>query len=209
MLRWLEWVGLFVLVPVVIWLGWVQVPVIPLLLVIAVLTGLWLVRRTGWRLLWRGPSPAQERAALRGILSRFLISAALLLLLLAVIAPERLFDLPLEHPRVWLALVLLYPLLSVYPQELVYRVFFFNRYGPLFRGSLPLTAASALTFGWMHLVFSNAWAVLLTLCGGWYFAETYLRTRSMRLVWFEHSLYGVFLFTVGFGDFFIYDGVPV
>jgi hypothetical protein len=48
---------------------------------------------------------------------------------------------------------------------------------------------------------------LLTLIGGWFFAETYARTRSMRLVWLEHALYGCLVFTIGLGDYFYHGNV--
>ena len=76
--------------------------------------------------------------------------------------------------------MLLYPALSVVPQELVFRTFFFHRYGRLFGGPWVATAASALAFSWAHVVLLNGLAVVLTLLGGWLFARTYLRTRSLR-----------------------------
>ena len=49
------------------------------------------------------------------------------------------------------------------------------------RRRMLLVAASALTFGWMHLIFRNPLAVALTLVGGYFFAQTYAHTRSLRL----------------------------
>jgi len=43
--------------------------------------------------------------------------------------------LPRQRPGLRLLVLLLYPLLSVYPQELLYRTFFFQRYGALCRSS--------------------------------------------------------------------------
>ncbi len=42
-------------------------------------------------------------------------------------APEMLFSLYRRSPAWWLAVVLFYPIFSVYPQELLYRAFFFHR----------------------------------------------------------------------------------
>jgi membrane protease YdiL (CAAX protease family) len=61
---------------------------------------------------------------------------------------------------------------------------------------------SALIFAWMHLIFRNPLAVILTLVGGWFFAQTYARTRSLRLVCLEHALYGNLIFTIGLGEYF-------
>lgn len=68
--------------------------------------------------------------------------------------------------------------------------------------------ASALAFGWMHLVYGNLVAIGLTLAGGWYFADTYAKTGSLRLATLEHALYGNLLFTIGLGGFFSHSEVP-
>ena len=44
--------------------------------------------------------------------------------------------------------------------------------------------------------------VVLTAIGGWFFATTYARTRSLWLASFEHALYGQLVFTVGLGQYF-------
>jgi membrane protease YdiL (CAAX protease family) len=93
-------------------------------------------------------------------------------------------------------------LLSVYPQELLYRAFFVRRYRHLFPRKEFLLLASALVFAWMHLIFRNPFAVVLTLVGGLFFTHTYIRTRSLRLVCLEHALYGNLIFTIGLGEFF-------
>ena len=54
----------------------------------------------------------------------------------------------------------------------------------------------------MHFIFRNPWALAFTLIGGLFFSQTYARTRSLRLVCFEHALYGNFMFTIGIGEFF-------
>lgn len=65
-----------------------------------------------------------------------------------------------------------------------------------------MPAASALSFGVMHVIYGNVPAVVLSALAGWIFSGTYQRTRSLRLVWLEHSLYGIAAFTVGLGPFF-------
>ena len=94
---------------------------------------------------------------------------------------------------------------SVLPQEVLYRVFFFERYRPLFGRGAGLVAASALVFGFGHIIFHNWLAVPLTLLGGWLFARSYRRTSSLLLIFIEHTLYGCAIFTIGYGEFF-YQG---
>ncbi|MBF6211751.1 CPBP family intramembrane metalloprotease [Nocardia puris] len=124
---------------------------------------------------------------------------------LAVFSPERLFDLPRTEPAVWAMVMVFYPLLSVYPQELIYRTFVFHRYAPVFGSGWAMIAASAVAFGFAHIIFGNWIAVALTLIGGLLFAHRYRRTGSILVVTVEHALYGCLAFTVGLGGF-LYSG---
>jgi membrane protease YdiL (CAAX protease family) len=97
---------------------------------------------------------------------------------------------------------MLYPFLSALPQELIYRVFFFHRYQSLFGSEHRLIWASVLTFAFLHIIFGNLVAPLLTLPGGYLFARTYVRTGSLSAVAIEHAAYGNIVFTVGLGAYF-------
>jgi hypothetical protein len=91
----------------------------------------------------------------------------------------------------------------------LYRAFFARRYHSLFPRIEASLLASALVFAWLHLIFRNHYAVILTLVGGWFFAQTYARTHSLRLVCFEHALYGNLIFTIGLGNYFLENGLPL
>ena len=99
--------------------------------------------------------------------------------------------------------MIFYPLLAVYPQELIYRAFLFRRYRSLFPSEKAMIHASALVFGFGHIIYGNVPAVVLTLIGGYLFALTYQRSKSILTVSIEHAhaLYGCLLYTVGFGHF--------
>lgn len=113
------------------------------------------------------------------------------------------FALIRRKPHIWLLVMIAYPILSVYPQEIIYRALFFHRYAPAF-GSLPVAiTANALLFGWAHIIFRNPVAVVLTVAGGLLFSITYARTKSLFAASFEHTLYGCLLFTVGLGWYFV------
>jgi len=114
-----------------------------------------------------------------------------------------LFQFPQSHPRIWLAVALLYPVLSVYPQEVMYRTFFFHRYAGLFRTPRALLLTNAVLFGWGHILVHNAVAMGLCTIGGLLLAATYRRWPSTALVTIEHALYGVFVFSVGVGGMFV------
>ncbi len=120
---------------------------------------------------------------------------------------DLLFAFPKNNPSIYIAIMLLYPLFSVYPQELLYRAFFFHRYAILFRTPTAMIIASALAFGWAHLIFENVLAVALSTAGGLLFAWTYHRSKSLAACWLEHALYGDWLFTVGLGWYFFTGSV--
>jgi membrane protease YdiL (CAAX protease family) len=179
--------------------------VVLLTLVLAPVFALYLVRRGGIE-----PrafcSPAGLRRHLQGILAVFLPSAPLLGLLAASFLPQHhLLGFPVQAPVRWALVMLLYPVLAAYPQELIFRAFFFHRYRCLFPNDLTLVIANGVSFGLAHLLFGNWIAVVLSTLGGLLFAYRYLRTGSLLAVSLEHGLWGDFLFTVGLGRY-LYSG---
>jgi membrane protease YdiL (CAAX protease family) len=202
----LECAALFLGVPAAVAARWVPLPAIPVLLVMT--AGCWLALE--WRHHVRVRSLLRPRVPRREWVRVLLLYAAalpgLVVLLWLVNAPA-LFFLPRRHPGFWLLLLAAYPLFSVFPQELIYRAFFFERYRPLFGRAAGMLAASAAAFGYCHIVFHNWLAVALTLAGGWLFGLTYRRTGSLVLTSAEHALYGCAIFTIGYGQFF-FDRLP-
>lgn len=189
-----ECAALFVLVPLLLLAGVVDVPWVLPLIVATAACAVWLTRHDVALARW---CSSRE---LRRVLLRFGVAAVGLVGVLAVVAPERLRFVPAERPWMFLVLAVAYPLLSVWPQELLYRAYFFERYDGVFGRGLQI--ASAIAFAAMHLLYMNAVAVVLTFAGGLWFASTYARTRSLPLVWLEHSLFGLLVFAVGLGEFF-------
>jgi membrane protease YdiL (CAAX protease family) len=96
-------------------------------------------------------------------------------------------------------ILFIYSFFSVYPQELIYRTFFFQRYESLFRSNLVFTLVNAAVFSLAHIFFKNTLVMLLTFIGGILFALTFKKTKSTLLVSIEHAIYGCWLFTVGMG----------
>ncbi len=124
--------------------------------------------------------------------------------LVLALDPDIFLSLVKQKPRLWLVIMLAYPLASVYPQEVIFRTFIFHRYRTLFgrRGEWGLIVISAAAFGCAHIVLANWLAIAATLIGGVLFAWTYSRTRSVAAVALEHALYGCLMFTVGLGRYF-------
>ncbi len=117
--------------------------------------------------------------------------------------PERLFDLPMKRPRIWLMVVLLYPLLSALPQELMFRALYFERY----RDILPnwgLMTINAALFSFAHLIYASPVVFFMTFLGGLIFARAYLRGEFV-LTTLLHSIAGNMIFTSGLGYLF-YSG---
>jgi len=151
-------------------------------------------------LLTAGP-PTPKDLEIRRILLRFLLLGGALTILTWFLLPGLFLTLPRERPVLWVAILVLYPLLSVWPQEVIFRRFLFYRYEGLF-GAAGVLVASALAFGFAHVIFLNPIAVVLTAAGGAMFAANYARNRDLGLCCLEHSLYGCLVFTIGLGRFF-------
>ncbi|MBP7275742.1 MAG: CPBP family intramembrane metalloprotease [Kiritimatiellae bacterium] len=198
--RWLEALLLYGGIPVVWAWRYPDRIVLPVLWVCAVPCAVYLLLgRKLTRSQWGWGTAV--RADLTRILLRFLAGAAVMTLLLAWVDADVLFGFPRSRPRIWMAVCVLYPPLSVYPQGIVYRAFLVSRYGHLLPQRV-LPWAAAIAFAWAHIVFANGWALLFTFIGGWMFHDTWTRTRSLMMTAVEQSLYGLWLFTLGWGAFF-------
>lgn len=119
--------------------------------------------------------------------------------------PGWFLEFPRNRPETFQRIILLYPLMSVLPQEFVYRTFFFHRYGALFgSGAVRWLAVplNAILFGLGHVVVGRPEAIAATMVTGLLFAWRYASTRSLWAVWLEHTLWGILVFTVGIGRYF-------
>jgi membrane protease YdiL (CAAX protease family) len=196
-----EFVLLFVGLPLAYRFSPVQMPALPLLWAVAGYAGWRLLRDPHFdrsRLWNAGPLAGQ----LSTILAIFAVGALAIWLGVRRVVPQLEWSLVRQHPVFWLVVMVAYPTLSVYPQGLLYRAFFFERYASLFPRRWAMIAASGIAFAFLHIIFRNSLAVALTLAGGLLFAARYARTGSLATSGFEHALYGCWLFTVGLGQFF-------
>lgn len=136
---------------------------------------------------------------------RFLIGATFLTILLLLIRPEAVLSFPKNNPKFWCVVMCCYPLISVYPQGVIYRAFYEHRYAKCFPPSIQIFVG-ALAFACAHIPFGNIYALLFTFVGGLMFLATYRATNSLILAAIEHALFGDFLFTIGWGHFFFHAG---
>jgi membrane protease YdiL (CAAX protease family) len=179
---------------------------------------LWLVAGYAWWQLRRDPSfdraqlwnSAPLSSQLPAILAIFGIVALLLWAGVHWFMPTLEWSFARQNPILWAAVMVLYPVLSVYPQGILYRAFFLHRYAFLINqtptGQWTAILASAAAFAFLHIIFRNSISVVLTFFGGMLFAWRYMETGSLLTSSVEHALYGCWLFTVGLGGYF-YHGV--
>jgi CAAX protease family protein len=198
----IEFCILFLVLPTLFYWGRFHVPALPVL---------WLLTAYCLAVLWRegrlgaaGLTPITLANRLPYILAVFLPFALAVTWLVNRYAPRDLFSLVRQKPTLWAAIMAAYPVFSVYPQGIVFRAFFFDRYRTLFPSTWLLVLMSAAAFTYLHIVFRNWIAVVLTAFGGLLFAMRYVQTGSLFVSCFEHTLYGCWLFTVGLGRWFFY-----
>lgn len=120
--------------------------------------------------------------------------------------PDNLYVVLLNKPLLWLVILFVYSVFSVYPQELIYRIFFFQRYQNLFKNEALFIIVNAALFSLAHIFFQNSLVMIMTFIGGVLFALTYKNTKSTLLVTIEHAIYGCWLFTVGMGSMLGFPG---
>ncbi len=198
--RVVEFVVLFLVAPSLLAMWMRPSMIFPAIWSLAAVCLVVLLRDKGFdrRRLWNATG---VRPRLRLILVQWGVASVLLAAGLWIVEPERLLDLPRRRPEIWLLVMIGYPVLSVYAQEVAFRAFFFHRYAGLFRSEWGLVAAGALVFGYAHIILQNWVAMGLSTVGGVLFGLTYLRTRSTLASCVEHALYGCFLFTIGWGHY--------
>jgi membrane protease YdiL (CAAX protease family) len=176
-------------------------PQLPTLWVIALACGVVLLgdRTFDRKRLW---DLAAAGAALGDVGRRGFLALVALTAIVGLASPERLLELPRERPLAWATLLVAYPVVSAWPQELVFRAFLLHRYRPIFGDGVTAIAASAVAFSYMHLVYMNFPALMLSLPAGALLAITYRRTGSLLAATVEHALYGILVFTLGLGRYF-------
>lgn len=153
-----------------------------------------------WKRLWHGEGwSVRER---RKAFLRFLVLAAMLTVVTLLLVPEKFMRLPLDHFPFWLLIMVVYPILSVVPQELLFRSFFFARYQGLMPAKLVGILINGALFGFSHIVLNNWIAPTFCAVGGVLIAQSYQRHRSLKWAVIEHAFYGCWIFTVGVGFYF-------
>lgn len=146
----------------------------------------------------------RKENTLKEIGTRFLVIAILTTLVLYFQNKEQLFNVIVNKPDLWFKFSGIYILFSVIPQELIYRTFFVKRYQELIKKEWLFILINSTLFSFAHIWFQS-WTVLaFTFVGSLLFIKTYLKIKSTWFIILEHSLYGVWLYTVGYGALFMF-----
>ena len=201
---WVEMNALFLGIPIVVAL-WVQQLggwLMPLLGVIGIACLAVLLADKQFKRfrLWHF---ADFKTHLGATLKVFIPWACLTMALVYLIKPDIFMQWPIEQPALWVTTLLIYPIVSVIPQEIIFRTFFFHRYKRIMPSKHVRWAVSTFAFGLAHLVYGNWIAVVVSWFGGALFGYRYMQTRSTPMVVIEHAIWGSFMFTVGLGTYLV------
>lgn len=204
----IEMLLFYVLTPVVLyWLLYTaRVPLFALLIPVFLFFILFLTldRSFSWR---DALSVGISLKQIASILTVFAVAGPTLAVFAYYDVPQRFLAFPRYAYDTWLIVMLVYPLVSVTTQEIMYRVFFFHRYRPLFAGDGQAGIfLNAVLFSFSHIVFQHAVTLLISFAGGLLFAWRYETSRSYWALVLEHAIYGNLIFTLGLGVYF-YTGV--
>ncbi|MGE0230714.1 MAG: CPBP family intramembrane glutamic endopeptidase [Flavobacteriaceae bacterium] len=195
-----EFFSLFVATPILMAVFAPPSAMPPMLLAVAAV-GLVLLHRTPtfhWRELLQG----WRRIDWRIVAAFAALTAAASLALVALLRPEAYLMLLRVNPLLWLAVMLLYPILSALPQEIVFRPLFFRRYQRILPSGRTALVLNAAIFSLAHLMYWNWVAATATFLGGLVFAWAYKARSSFPLAFALHAVAGNILFTSGIGIFF-------
>lgn len=195
-----EFISFFVVLPVVLAVAMPHHWMFPVLFAMTAV-GAWLLARTkgfAWRELWRG---------WRAIDLRLVAGFALVVLIVSTgvveaLVPGAFLALVRSHPVFYGVIVVLYPILSALPQEVLFRVLYFRRYGGLLPKGVAGLAINGAVFSLAHLMFWSWVVTVMTFVGGIIFAWAYERRGSFALAVALHAVAGWVLFGAGLGTFF-------
>lgn len=197
--RWIELIFIYIILPIIYYFDFIPIhKFIPLIIVFAVLLTFAFRDKTFNKQVFKQIKYSEWRI----LLVRFTLIALASIPIIYFTHRDYLFIMPMENTFIWLMIMWFYPIFSVIPQNFIYRVFFFHRYNKLFPNEKSMIIASAIGFMFVHIIFRNWLALVLTLIGGYIFAKTYAKSQSYWVVSIEHILYGNWIFTVGIGNFF-------
>ena len=92
----------------------------------------------------------------------------------------------------WFAPLILYPLLSVPLQEIIFRWFYMNRISAVFSSQKAIVLIAAILFGFAHISMGPTTLIGTFILGLWW-GMLYLKTKNLWPTMIAHSMVGNFL----------------
>lgn len=201
---WIEFLVLFVGVPVLMALYFGHYPLFGAVLLLTVVAALLLATTPGFR--WAELRQLPGRSAIWPGIWLIAVTTLACLAVAYWLVPERVLEFPRNRPHLWAMVMIAYPVASALPQELIFRPLFFRRYGALFGTSAVAVVVNALVFGLGHLFYMNAVTIGLTVLAGGVFALAYQRHGFLAAV-ILHAVAGQIVFTSGLGVYFYHGAI--
>jgi membrane protease YdiL (CAAX protease family) len=156
---------------------------------------------------WRSLLPSSWRPEWRIAVVFLLIGATFMISIIQLTNPNHFFGFPRRAPEIYLIVMSLYPILSVIPQGIIYRVLFFKRYGELFSDIRIALLISSIAFSFAHLLFQNLFAVCLTFFGALVFNWAHHVRGSFWTANLLHVVGGWCIWTIGLGEYFYHGAI--
>lgn len=200
--RWCELCGVFFCLPLFTYLfkDYLSSWLFPALLILMIVCTFLLLTDPHFKR-FRLTSLGQFSQVKHRLFTGFFIGALFSAMLFGLANQTQWFAMPKNETTQWLILLIAYPLLSVLPQELIFRSYFFHRYKHILPSKNVRIFLSALSFALAHCVYDNWVAIALSFAGGLLFSYTYAHSRSLMVCVLEHSLWGLWMFTIGVGSY--------
>lgn len=201
-----ELIGLFFILPLFLALQNVSRP---LLFSILIAACVYIVIRsfklTRFKAFWHFP---KDFNIWKGVFFRSIIILILSCLAMLILPHYGWFSLPKYSLKLWLLVMIFYPLISVLPQEIIWRFYLLEITQNIFPARYMRILISAFLFGWLHIIYLNVFSVIATIYLGLHLAYCYYKgEKSIWPLWVEHTIAGQIIFTIGLGIYF-YNGSP-
>ncbi len=194
-----EIIAVYIGLPVLYWFDYIPVhKVIPLFLVFLIYLFVLIKDKKFNRKIFGMNSFRNWTQMIIRVAAFFLLSVTAVIIFM----PEKLFVIPRTNPLLFMLIFIFYPLWSAYPQELIYRAYFYHRFSSVFYNSRLSAIVNAILFSFSHVIFNNLIALVLTFFGSLLFTYIYRKSNSLAVTFIEHALYGNIIFATGLGEYF-------
>ena len=193
----LEFFIIYFLIPLIITMQYRELLLFPFLLIIFLISIILLKLNKNFNF-----RKLLKKIVWKTVVKSFLSFFAFIFIYILFLDKDLLFQLPANNPRIWVLAMIIYPVVSVIPQEFIFRVLFYQRYAKLFSFEKNyIILINSIAFGFAHIVFINFHAIILSILASTIFSIVYLRNSFFTCI-IVHSLAGQLIFTLGLEKYF-------